>query len=469
MSKTATTAQAAPAEKNTIVTVDIQQPETGRIYISPELGLPPDCYDEAIKWITKKKAEDSMFVDYSAVLNVYPTDGANALYEVLRKKFGWIDQPASWTKPPAMIEVETDFGKSGHVPWGTLQMPGVNAMLTTNARKDKGIWIFVIGVHVMKMHKHIVDDIVAETKAYVRTHSIYGGNNVRLEWGEPTMFDEGAFEFPIFLKKTELRPTDLILSEDLYDEVEAGLFSLILNANKARAMGVPSKRLTILAGDFGTGKTLTAAIVGELCREMGRTFIYLADIAHLADAIRFSTQYAPALIFGEDIDTITDEDKIDELSNTVDGVDTKALDVMVVLTTNHLTSIPKKFLRPGRSDLIIEFEPPDGRAAGRLVLKYGGLSLDESFTHDDAMSLGEELSGMIPASIREVVERAKLFAIGGGRDRITKRDIHLAAKGVRRQCDLLKPKASAGLPDGWTERGIIVVRPNANGDTVSVG
>ncbi len=450
-------------EPRIIVEVKIEEPVIGRVSISPELGEPPACYLEAMKWIKKKMEDDATTVGFQSDLNVYPMDGAYALFQVLKKKFGWIEQTPTWDKPPAMIEVQTDFGEFTQVPWGEMMVPGVAGKLKTAAKKERGIWKFVLHGTVIKMHLHIVDEIIAETKAYVRNHSIYRGKNVRLEWSDGSMFDEPAFDFPQFLKQTHLVPSDLILSKDLQDEVQAGLFSLILNTKLAQTMGVPTKRLTILAGEYGTGKTLTAAIVGELCRQTGRTYIYLADIRHLSDAIRFSTQYSPALIFGEDIDTITDEEEIDELSNTVDGVDTKNLDVMMILTTNHLSSIPKKFLRPGRSDLIIEFEAPDARAAGALLVKYAGANLDPSFSEDDARSLGEELSGMIAASIREVAERAKLFAIGQNRSKIQKIDFHLAAKGVRRQGELLKKKPSSEYPKGWTELGVVLKR-GENGD-----
>ncbi len=452
--------EAKEPSASVIASVERKEPESGKIFISPSLGEAPGCYDEAIKWIQKKKVDESQYVNFSSDLDVYPSDGAYALYEVLKKKFGWIEQGASWTVEPTMVEVQTDVNKFVQIPWGKMAVPGVNGEINTGAKRDKGIWKFTISGKVMKMHLALMNEIVELTKAYVRENSIYRGKNVRLEWKVDMGFfgRQESFDFPTFLPSTNLTPKDLILPADIHAEVDAGLFSLVKNSAKARAMGVPTKRLTILAGDFGTGKTLTAAIAGELCREEGRTFIYLADIHHLADAIRFSAQYAPALIFGEDIDTITEESEIDELSNTVDGVDTKNLDVMVVLTTNHLKTLPKKFMRPGRSDLIIEFRAPDAKAAGTLVLKYGGATLDESVTLEDAEHLGRDLEGMIPASIREVVERAKLFAIADKRERIIARDIQLAANGVRRQCELLNAKEEEMLPNGWYESGVLLVK-----------
>lgn len=444
------------------IDVEIKDVDHGKIFISPTLGKPPDCYDEAVKWIQKKKQEEAQVVNFSSEIDVYPSDGAYALYEVLKKKYGWVEQGSDhsgrFSKPPSMVEVQTDVNDFKQVPWGAMEVPGVNATFNMGGFQDSGLWKFRVHGKTMKMHLPIVNEIIAATKEYLRQNSIYRGKNVRLLWKRQVSFfgDQSGFDFPVFLPSTLLTPSDLILPESIYAEVRAGLFSLITNAAKARSMGVPTKRLTILAGEFGTGKTMTAAIVGELCREVNRTFIYLNDVKYLAEAIRFSQQYAPALIFAEDIDTVTEDEDIDKLSNTVDGVDTKNLDVIVVLTTNHLETIPKKFLRPGRSDLIIEFMPPDAKAAGRLVLKYAGNTLDPAFTDADALTLGQDLAGLIPASIREVVERAKLFAISDNRSKINDRDISLASKGVRRQCELLKEKRPDALPEGWSEVGIMI-------------
>jgi len=83
----------------------------------------------------------------------------------------------------------------------------------------------------------------------------------------------------------------------------------------------------------------------------------------------------------------------------------------VVLTTNHPEAIPPILLRPGRVDDLIEVGPPDGEAAERLVRLYGRglLAPDIDFTH-----LRDKLGGKIPAVVREVVERAKLYALADG-------------------------------------------------------
>lgn len=57
--------------------------------------------------------------------------------------------------------------------------------------------------------------------------------------------------------------------------------------------------------------------------------------------------------------------------NTLDGVDSKKHEIMVVLTTNDKRAIHPAFVRPGRIDAVIPILPPDNDATVRLVRSYG--------------------------------------------------------------------------------------------------
>ncbi len=132
--------------------------------------------------------------------------------------------------------------------------------------------------------------------------------------------------------------------------------------------------------------------------------------------------------------------KIDDILNTIDGVQSKNTEIMVALTTNHVEQINKAMLRPGRLDAVIDVTPPDAPAARKLMRLYGRTRLDAADTLERA---GLVLAGQIPAVIREAVERAKLYAIGragGGQFVITDQDIADAAAGMQQHLDLLETK-----------------------------
>lgn len=429
-------------------------------------------YNDAIKWIQNKAKEEEQTVTRTEVFEAYPADGAHAFTAVLRKVYGWIEQRPVQTfwgdKPPVMLVVETGPYSRTEVPWGRVAVPNIDGEMVLGAKNDQGVWKFTITGNVKKKHLHLVADLCTQTRDYLKERSIYRGQPVRLEWhedeGNAFTAAEAGFATPRFLVHSGLTKRDLILPQITYDEVNATIFSLIENSAKARRMNIPTKRLVLAAGPFGTGKTLTATITADICREHNRTFLYLRDVEHLADAIYFAQQYAPACVFAEDIDSVTDPGAIDKISNTIDGVDTKSLDILFILTTNHVERIPKKFLRSGRSDMIIKYTPPDGEAAARLIMRYGGTTLADGFTFQQAVDVGSVLaeSEMIPASIREVVERSKLFALAKDRDFITKEDLLRASHGVIDQCGMLLEKRPDVLPDHLEEVGTLV-RPKTLG------
>lgn len=425
-------------------------------------------YVEAQKWVQNKGKEEEQVVSRTDIFDAYPADGAVAFTEVLKDVYGWIEQrpiPATFfspEKPPRMLVVETGPGTRTEVPWGEVKVPNIDGSLFLGAVNEKGIWKFSLRGDVKKKHVEALKALCEKTREYLKDGSIYKGHALRLEWTEEEATDftagESGFDTPIFMQPSGMTKEDLVLPSVIYEEVNATIFSLIENAERARRMGVPTKRLVLAAGPYGTGKTLTATVTAELCEKHGRTFIYLREVEHLADAIYFAQQYAPACVFAEDIDRVKDVDLIDKISNTIDGIDTKSLDVLFILTTNHVKEIPQKFLRSGRSDMIIQYTPPDAKAAATLIVKYAGNTLDDSFTSKDALEIGARLAKaeMIPASIREVVERSKLFALAYDRSTITRVDLERASHGVLAQCDLLTEKRDTGLPAHFTEVGIMV-------------
>lgn len=428
-------------------------------------------YNDAIKWIQNKAKEEEQVVAINDVFDAYPADGAHAFTQVLRQVYGWIEQKpveGFWgPEPPQMIVVETGFNSRVEVPWGKVAVPNIAGTMSLSAKNDKGVWKFMLAAEVKKKDIEKVKDLCARTREYVRTDSIYRGQPVRLAWSETkgNAFTAGAggFDTPRFMQPSGLQISDLILPEFTFEEIRATIFSLIRNAEKAAAMGVPRKRLVVLAGPFGTGKTLTATITAELCREMKRTFLYLTDVKHLADAIYFAQQYSPACVFAEDIDHINEQPAlVDGVSNAIDGIDSKGIDVLFILTTNYIERLPQKFLRNGRSDMIITFTPPDTDATARLIVKYGGETLEDEFGYDEAIQVAGPLADfqMIPASIREVVERAKLFALAYNRTRISKVDLVRASHGVIEQAKLMAPKQPDLLPEHLEEFGMLVRSKN---------
>ena len=133
-------------------------------------------------------------------------------------------------------------------------------------------------------------------------------------------------------------------------------------------------------------------------------------------ALRFAELYGPAVLFAEDIDrAVTGErsPEMDQILNTLDGVDTKHNPIITILTTNHADKINPAFLRAGRIDSFIEMKLPDAEAAGRFLNLYATTSdgrnlLDPSI---DPLEAGELFAGLIPAFIATGVHQATMATI----------------------------------------------------------
>lgn len=211
------------------------------------------------------------------------------------------------------------------------------------------------------------------------------------------------------------------------------------------------KRGVLLAGDYGTGKTLTAYVTALKAVRSGFTFIYLSSVKDLAMAFEFAKQYAPAVIFSEDVDRVLGgqerTEEIDAVLNSFDGVDSKDQEIITVLTTNHLDRLTKAVLRPGRCDTLVEVTRPDADAASRLVKLYGRNLLAPETDYD---AIGSSLADHLPAEIREAVERAKLAAIArlsiedrvdeGIEGKVTEQDVIAATGAMSAQHEMLIPK-----------------------------
>lgn len=337
-----------------------------------------------------------------------PWDGAYAMASVLKKKYGWAQMKPVKTmfgdQPPTLIQVEVRPGKFETVPWGQFSLPNLEGGLLMCGSNGSN---FAVQATVKRKFEDTVRALFEELDEELRTNSIYLGQAVRLRWNEDEQTDFPQIEF------VDVRDADtdkLIYNEDVANAIQTNLLTPIERIDDCIANDIPLKRGVLLAGPFGTGKTLAAKAAANKAQQNGVTFIYVDKAEDYAAAVEFAKMYCTplAVIFCEDIDRVTSGERsqeIDGILNIIDGVDSKNFSIMTVLTTNRLDRITPAMQRPGRLDAIIQVEPPDAEAAQRLVRAYGGALIKQDA---DLTKVGERLAGYIPAVIAEVVKRAKL-------------------------------------------------------------
>lgn len=460
--------------KNTHVAVS-HSSKTKQIMLPEDMDL-----REAITHLERRMEEDERVVAVYEIIDAFPLDGAHALTMSLSDTFGWtglIPTPGFFgSKPPAMVGVHVAHDEVVQVPWGRIRVPGVDGYVQTTVHVDKktGQPRFAITGEVRRKHEKKIAEIAERAREYVRDHSIYAGKAIRVNFeriGNPE--DASPTDFnPQFLDVSGVKIDELVFSDDVKAAVDINLFTPITATEECRRNGIPLKRGVLLAGQYGTGKTLTAYCAANLAEKNGWTFLYLEKVDQLPMAIQFANLYGPCVIFAEDIDEIMGtqdrNDKVNGVLNTIDGLDSKSSEVIVVLTTNHVENVNIAMLRPGRLDAVIHVLPPDAAAVEKLIKMYARGLLAEDV---DLQRVGDVLQGRIPAVIREVVERSKLAAIarGGHKDGrlvIEGADLEAAAFAMDNHLRLLEPKVEDTRSD--VEKAAHVLGTIVTGGTVEV-
>jgi hypothetical protein len=416
-------------------------------HVGTKITLPDDPAPmplrTAIKALERKAKDEETELSVHEIIDAYPEDALVALYQAMREKYGWASPIPKMTffgpVPPSLITVKVGPGPkdSVQVPYGQFTLPGVeNPIETHRYPTPKGMVLIITGT-VRKREEKVVKELVELARQILKERSIYKGQAIRLQ-----VLDDGRLninEPPQFIDTNVVKPEELILNPDEFDQVTAALWTPIRFTAQCVKAGIPLNRGVLLEGVYGTGKTMTAAATSKVCVENGWTYILLDDVRALKDALLFAQRYQPAVVFAEDVDRVVAvRDQMgNDILNTIDGVLTKNSQVITVLTTNHVEMLDKAMLRPGRLDAVISVHTPGPEAVGKLLRLYGRdmLAADEPLDE-----VSEYLAGNIPATIREVVERSKLAMIGHGRSEVKEQDLLIAAKGMAGHLELLKDK-----------------------------
>lgn len=401
---------------------------------------------QAIEVLTSMHEESEQEVSINEVIRgAHYSDGQVAFADAMEEVFGWTKATPIKTFfgdiLPEFVDIPVNLNESRRVIVGRFTMPNVPGYVETQPTRDSdGLWVLQITGKTRRKFQFMFEALAEATRRRVREESIYKNKAFELVFDSdntvssnpPKFIDVRGAESPIFSRQTE-------------QAIRANILTIIEQTARCRKMGVPIKRGVLLEGPYGTGKTLVSRQVGQTCLANGWTFIVIRRAVNVAPAIEFARRFQPAVVFVEDIDReMGGEDRdadMDRILNTMDGVDSKNSDVMVVFTSNHADVINQAMLRPGRLDAVITIDPPDAEAALRLAKVYAKNTWSED---EDYGPIGDALAGKSAAVIREVVERAKLYAIGEVSEdepfHLTSSSLADSVATMDRQLELLNPK-----------------------------
>lgn len=370
----------------------------------------------AIDTLQRRLKYEEEKVTMQESFEAFPWDGACALDTVLTRMFGWT--PAEPTPgffgdtPPHMITVSIGPKAKRSVPWGSFSLPGITGTVSTSYTYADQHIVFALQATVRRKDEATILGVFEAVRHELAVNSIYRGKALKMRFldddGVPLQMPE-----PKFMDVSHVKPERLIYAQDVQTAIETNLFTPITRAPDLLANGIRVKRGVLLGGTYGTGKTMAATVASRLAVDHGLTFVYIARADELPYAIEFAKQYQnpAAVIFGEDIDRELAGDKrtvaMDDILNTIDGIDSKNSHIIVVLTTNDMKSLNPAMLRPGRLDAVIDVTPPDAQACEKLLRLYGGKAIADD---TDLLPVAQRLADAktIPAVIEEVVQRAKL-------------------------------------------------------------
>lgn len=427
-----------PLDKPTHSTVFEVSQETNKITIPANMDKVAVA-DAILKMAKEESAETTLFHEFDC----HPNDGAVNFTRLLSEAFGDIRAKGmfgGWI-PPASVQVPVGLGVTESVVvQGSLSipfLPDVEFSFHPNFAEAK----LTISTSCQNKHKAAIEKVMAALRVRLRTDSIYKGKAIDSKY--------------TFLDVRSATSDGLIFNDEVLAQLSSNIFTPLSNRAALTQYGIPFKRGVLLEGDYGTGKTLVAYVAANIAQEHNVTFIYIRpeDYKQIPTYIAIAKRYAPCVLFSEDIDGQANGND-DERSTTVntiltalDGIESKqSNELMVIMTTNHVENINPAILRPGRIDAVIHMAKPDIVAAGNLIKLYGRDTLHQDF---DFTRAGEACEGMVPAFIRECVERAKLYAIERDPQHLalSHLDVIYAANGMKRHLALATPVAQTSTPE----------------------
>jgi len=149
------------------------------------------------------------------------------------------------------------------------------------------------------------------------------------------------------------------------------------------------------------------------------------------------------IVFVEDIDQVTRGERdaaMQDILNTLDGGDTKDMNVIALFTTNHLELIDPTFLRGKRIGTIISMPYLDEETAEKYVSEFcKGVILEGNFTPVYKKIADNNIA---PAFMAEIIENVKSNLVVRGESIIKSHHLDACVDSYLRQVGLSRTKSS---------------------------
>lgn len=406
------------------------------------LGQSRKTYPQILSYLESEIENSKRMTNFDYKIKCFKNDGFYQLYRAIEELVGVStvkqEKPSFGPdKPVNTIDIVLANGVRKKIPYGTIALPDMGEGAAIDIQyHDSAKTLHVRGTCQFKFNQ-LIDQIIERTKGLLHTDSVYKNQafeiNEEHEGGQPMIMDLSNIDNEVMILSEE---TEYALSP---------LKARILHSKKCIENNIPLKFGCILEGPYGTGKTLLAFKLAKEAIMNNWSFIYLKSPKLLAETLRMSKMLDcngnGIIVFVEDIDQVTRGERdaaLQDILNTLDGGDTKNMNVISLFTTNHINLIEPTFLRGKRIGSIISLGYLNAQTAEKYIKHFcNGIELEGDF--EPIYQLVEQ-SDIAPAFMAEIIENVKSNMVIRG-DRSVK-DIHfkVCIESYLRQVNLSKTK-----------------------------
>lgn len=413
-------------------------------------------YADVLGFIEGEIKQSKKMASFRYTLLCWKPDGVYQLNRAINEVFGSAvskeDKSPSGNSNIDTVDVILADGSRTKVPFGKISLEELGEDSEININYDNDRHLLLVKGQCQFKYQSLIDDIVERTKELLATESIYKNQALEItNLSEPKIMTLAGIDkqFMVLSKKTEfeLQP----------------LRSRILYPEKCITKGIPLKYGCLLEGKYGTGKTLLAFKLAKDAVNNGWSFVYLKDPSLLAETLRMCKVVDRSghgvIVFVEDIDQVTRGNRdsaMQDILNTLDGGDTKDMNVITLFTTNHIELIEPTFLRGKRIGSVITMDCLDAETAERFIR--------ETFSEAEGYSVDDDLSDVCnyiakaqiaPAFMAEIVESTKSKLIFTEETHVTSFHIKTSVESYQRQVGLASKKAIIETPADKLAAGLI--------------
>lgn len=411
------------------------------------MSQPGIKYADALDYIDNELKQSKKMAKINYRIRCFRNDGIYQLNQAISQVFGAVvskeQRNPSGESSVQTVDITLADGTRVKAPYGDISLEGLGEGSSININYDSSTHDLVITGKCQFRFSSLMDDIIEVTKHNLRTNSIYKGQALEIsDINDPKILDLSGIDRQLMVlsKETEyaLRP----------------IYARIMNPTMCLEKGIPLKFGALLEGGYGTGKTLLAFKLAKKAVANNWMFIYLKDPKLLAEALRMSKIIDQSghgvLIFVEDTDQVTRGNRdsaMQDILNTLDGGDTKDMNVITLFTTNHIELIEPTFLRGKRVGTIISMGPLDAETAEQFIRKSFEIGCYTIL--DDLTDVCKfiEASHIAPAFMAEIIEKVKSMMVLANQCEVKADDIKYSVQSYLRQVELSRTKDMSVTPE----------------------